>query len=191
MDVLVGIVGSLFSGGATGLLGVLLSKVSEHFKGKQDLERLQLEHANALALQASEQAHKLQVAQLDADSKKALAQIDQIIQLDRTASADAIAALKHDEGLSNMLGKAKGEHWVIRAGAALIDGVRASIRPAATIYVNVLLGILFVWVLTMWQQAGLQLNPAEVKDLGMQVVNTVLGMASGLTFWWFGIRKTK
>lgn len=151
---------ALLTGGATGLLGTLLSGALGAWRRRQqhrqevELRRIDIEIARVEAERAE------RVAAVEAESEE---------------SARAWSAMEASH-------RAAGERWSSGDSGwlVLVDVVRGLIRPALTLGLVGLVGcIYFVGA------AGEGFDAAAVRA---RIVDTVLYLASTCVLWWFGSR---
>ena len=194
MDIITTVLGGVFSGGATGLLGLLLQRYFDAKKEAQQIEltRLQLESAERtrqieLAAQErmADKAAELQALQsmLDAQAREADA-----------ATQSYVASLAADAPRFSAPGAQDGQggsHAFIRIVMAIVDAVRGLMRPGMTTYSLVLLTMVFWWVRELYARTGLQMTPTQVHELAMQCVGTVFYLATTGFVWWFGVRPAQ
>lgn len=187
MGILGTIIAGVLSGGATGLLGVLIERVFGFLNAKNELAKLRLQHEQALALANIESARAERRA--EADERIADRQAE---AAEEAAYARAmVASYEHDRATYLPQGTLTAKHWAAKfavAGFALVDIARGLIRPGMTVY-------LCVVVTVMWQsmQAELALvnaqpTAAQLMELRAQITATILYCATTCVVWWFGAR---
>jgi hypothetical protein len=191
---MLGILGTLLTGvlggGATGLLGVLLQRYFDHKNRQLDIEIVKLNHQNALALADKETER----SRLRADADTAMAEQDTQA---REAEADArslVASFEHDKAtyLDPAAQRRKG-----RVGAALslmmglVDFVRGVLRPGLTIYLTVIVTLMFRELMVLLGARGYVFDNGEIVKLLAQIVATLLYCFTTCVVWWFGSRPKK
>ena len=187
IDILSSVLTGVLGGGATGLLGVLLQRWFDHRKQQSDLDliRLQLQAAREtrqMELEAQErmasnaEATKALQAQLDAHSRE--------VEADAAAYAASVAG----DRATYLAPEAQQGSRLARWAMGLVDMVRGLMRPAITTYTLALLTLVMLWVRDLYLRAGLQMTPAQVHELAMQCVGTVVYLAVTTVVWWFGVR---
>src|SRR6266480_2181287 len=127
MELLSTIFGSIFSGGATGLIGVVLQRYAD-FKNKE------------LDLQLEKQRGELELAKRQADLKAMEAEVAGKVRVAEveTAGASEVAATQafaatmfaEPARYSAPQGLTVGQQWVL----VTLDAVRGSVRPLLTLY---------------------------------------------------------
>ena len=151
---------ALMSGGATGLLGAGLSRVSEVIlqrdKHAQNVEMAKIQVA-AIRTEASSKVQEL----------KALAEYNLTL---KHPTEELEPAPPTDTAEFKRLSKGNSKAFIV------VDVLRALIRPSLTVMLCLM--TFLVWVYTK--------NPA----LEEQVVLTILYMATTSTLWWFGTRPS-
>ena len=153
---------SIFSGGATGLLGTAITAAVDYFQGRAehkreiDLRRLDIELARA---EAEGAAH---VAAIEAEGRR------------EEAEWDAMAASYREAG----------KRWS-RPGDGvpiqLVDFVRGMTRPALTFGLVALVGAIYFLLGADDDMLAYELRP--------RIVDTVLYLGTAAVLWWFGSRQ--
>jgi hypothetical protein len=193
MDIISGIAGIL-TGGATGLLGIVLQRVFDGWKIKQENDRLKMLHEHELAMKkadaellAQEWAARTKVAEVEAAGKEAVAANEAF------AASFAAEPKRYAEGFKPATGGkvAKAFQNMGWLTMVLVDAVRAVVRPGLTIYL--------CWITTQMyerSQATLALidaNPAAhaalLGKVHEQIIFTVLYLFTTCVTWWFGTRN--
>lgn len=158
---------SIVSGGATGLLGTMLSRVSAFFENKQKFKHdLELLEANT-KLQKQESEARMAEIKLSGDL--------------RLQNTEVEGAIKQELSATELMGKSYTEantrwstgdsKWLI-----IVDVVRGMTRPFLTV-------ILCVMSFVIWMQT-------TDKTLETQIVMTELYLTTAAVLWWFGSRAT-
>lgn len=187
IDIAGSVVSGVLSGGATGLLGVLLQQWGDHRRRGQEIEMLRLQHAQAIELRRLDQEQQLRIASLDAASAERLAEIDAMARADESAASDYRASLQADRA-TYLDPAAQQASRAARLAMATVDLLRGIIRPGATIYSLCLLTLLLMWVLDIWQRSGAAITQAQQMQITSEVIGTVTYLAVTCTVWWFGVR---
>lgn len=167
---------SLISGGATGLLGSVISNVTDYFEAKQKRKH-QLE------------MRKLDLEEMDREYsfQKGMAEQEQNFQLEERSYDIQEKSYDHDSAAYS-----KGlqiEKWWLKAMLVFVDFVRGLVRPALTIFL-----IWLVWdtrheVQAVIDAAGMSaISPEKAMATYTMVIDMILYMASTAMAWWFGTR---
>lgn len=180
LEILGTIFGSIFSGGATGLIGVILQRWSDYKNKQLDLQ-----------LEAQKQAHEISLRRVDAEIMAqewaARTKVAQVEAAGREAVADAgafaesykLEPARYSDGVK----PSRGQGWVL----VLLDAFRGCIRPLLTVYLCAL--TTFVW----WQARTVlnaeDLDTAAALDVWKMVVGTILYLTTTCVLWWFGTRN--
>lgn len=198
LDLVGSIIGGVFSGGATGLIGIALSMLGETKKKQLDLEMAKLQHAQTLALAELDAKRQMDLANLSAASAERLDEINAEARASESASADYQASLKADKASyvsDGALRIHRGDGAFVRVikglalgGLAFVDILRGLIRPAATIYSMALLTMLFIWVRDLYTRSSAVMSQDQTHKLTMDVVDTITYLATTVCVWWFGVR---
>ena len=160
-DSLIDLGASILTGGATGLLGTLISGGIDFFQARQhhaqemDLRRLDIELANAEAGAAE------RVAAIEAEGKRDEAEWEALAASYREASARM---------------SRPGDGFLMR----FVDFVRGMTRPLLTWCLLGLTGAIYFLL------AATDVHAAALQP---RIVETVLYLATAATLWWFGQRQ--
>lgn len=174
------IFGSIFSGGATGLLGVVLQRFAD-FKNKQLDMKLEAQRAeNEIAkrrvdaeIMAQEWAGRLKVAEKEGESA-----------MDVAASKAFEASLfKEPERYTYAPTLTPSQQWVM----VLLDAARGLVRPFLTIYLCAL--TTYVWYQVRATLATEDLSIDAALDVWKMVVGQILYLTTTIVLWWFGTRN--
>lgn len=199
LELLGAILTGILSGGATGLLGVLLQRYFDYKKAQQDLEVLKLNLANAKELRQMELEAQERQAQLSAETQQRLAELDtqarefEAQERSYQASIAGDKATYVDGGTITQLG-ASASRWqrfvagLVALMLGSVDFFRGSIRPGVTTYSMVLLTLLLIWVRDLYMRSQLQLTAAQAHELAQQIVGTATYITTTSVVWWFGVR---
>lgn len=180
LEILGTIFGSIFSGGATGLIGMIAQRWADYKNRQLDIQLEEKKYAHAIALRevdakilAQEWAARTQVAQVEAAGREAVAD----------AGAFAESYKLEPARYSEDVKPTWGQGWVL----ILLDAFRGCIRPLLTVYLCAL--TTFVW----WQARTVlnaeDLDTAAALDVWKMVVGTILYLTTTCVLWWFGTRN--
>jgi hypothetical protein len=172
--------GNIFSGGATGLIGVILQRYAD-FKNKQlDMQLESQRHANAVALRKvdaeimqQEWAAKTELAKTEAAGREAV----------EDAKAFAESFKLEPERYSDGVKPTAGQGWIL----VLLDAFRGCIRPLLTVYLCALMTV--VWVQASGVLNKEDLDAAAALDVWKMVVGSILYLSTTCILWWFGTRN--
>ena len=152
------------SGGATGLLGTLISGVLGLFKAKQDLKREIALRRLDIELAQAEGASAERVAVLDLEA--------------RTVEAEYEALTASYREAARRWSK-PGDHWAI----IWVDVLRGATRPGLTWLHLVLVAVIF-FALSLAEAVA-------VHPLQKLIVHAVLYVYVSASVWWFGGRQVE
>jgi hypothetical protein len=173
------IFGSIFSGGATGLLGVVFQRFADYKNKQLDMQLEAQKQLNAIAMKemdakimAQEWAAKLQVVEVETAGK-----ID-------VADSAAFAKSFEMEPKQYATGKlTNGQKWVM----VCLDAIRGIIRPFLTIYLCVLTTIVYNQAHTL---LGQTMDAAAALEVVKLVIGTILYLTTTCVLWWYGTRNS-
>lgn len=181
------LISGIFSGGATGLLGVLLQRIFDLKKQAQDIELVKLNNANALEVRKLELDAQERMTNRTAEAQERVADLD--AQAREAEAAERSYQASHASDKATYLApEAQQQSRVARWLMALVDFCRGIIRPGVTVYALALLTVLVFWVRDMYARSLITLTPQQTQELALQIIGTVTYLATTCTVWWFGVR---
>ena len=152
---------AVLTGGATGLMGTVISGVLGFFQSRSErgheieMRRLDIELAKAEASSAE------RVAAIEAESERDRAELEAMESSYREASSRMSRA--HEGGAMKF-----------------VDVVRGLIRPVLTVALVAAVIAIFFYV---------GVPELDAEQMGVRIVETVLYLATAATLWWFGQRQ--
>jgi len=180
LDILGTIFGSIFSGGATGLIGVVAQRFADYKNRQLELKIDAQKQTHEIALRrvdaeimAQEWAARTKVAEVEAAGKEAVAD----------AQAFGESYKLEPQRYSESVKPSRGQGWVL----VLLDAFRGSIRPFLTLYLCAL--TTFVWYQAKMVLNAEALDTAAALDVWKMVVGTILYLTTTCVLWWFGTRN--
>jgi len=181
------IIGTVFGGGATGLIGVLIQRWFDHRKQQADLDLVRINLEAARATRELELAAQERMAKLTAESQERLA--DMQAQQRAMESADGLMAASYGHDRATYLPRSAVERsrvatWLM----AMVDFARGMIRPGSTAYLLGLTTALWLWCRQLTDQGGVTLTNDQALQLQLRVIETVLYLTTTTVTWWFGVR---
>jgi hypothetical protein len=190
LEILGSVFGAIFSGGATGIIGVVAQRYADYKNKQLDMQLENQRHANAVALRevdakimAQEAAAKIQVVSLENEGKVNVANIEKDAQ---EQAADAAAFAKSydlEPKLYNSGALTKNQNWFM----VLLDVFRGSIRPLLTLYLCVLTTLIYFQARGLLAQEDLDVERAMA--LNDYIVHSILYLTTTIVLWWFGTRN--
>lgn len=157
LDLVLGVL----SGGATGLIGTVISGGMKFFENKQ-------KHSHELAIMDMEMRQMDKEAEIARDIKE----LD-MEGKDRTAAWAALEASYKESTTRMSTGDSK---WLV-----VVDVVRGLMRPVMTLGMLVLMGVIYFTV------ADSLMDPDGVS-MQVKIIFTVNYLATTSVLWWFGTR---
>ncbi len=176
MDLL-NVVGSVVSGGVTGVIGSAITGVMDYknkqlqYKHELDMERAARETMEA------EWAQRAKVAEIEGQTKVETAELEAFSESIRSDKATYSSGIAFD--------KLKGG-WLYALLMVLVDFLRGIIRPASTILFIAMTFVMYFSLKARTEAAGS--DPKALMDLYSQVVTVTLYLATTTVCWWFGAR---
>jgi len=172
---------SILSGGATGLIGIIIQRWADYKNKKLDIEasRERFSHERDMRkvdaeIMAQEWAARTKVAEIEVAGK-----ID-------VADSEAFAAsfnepVRYSDGVK----PTAGQGWML----IVLDFIRGIVRPGLTVYLCVLTTLIYLHARTLIGKEGAILSSDQAVDLVKLIVGTVLYLATTCVLWWFGTRN--
>lgn len=174
------IFGSIFSGGATGIIGVIAQRYADYKNRQLDMQaqNLKYEHERGLRkldaeIMAQEWAARTKVAEVEAAGKEAV------------ADAEAFAeSYKLEPGsYSERVKPSRAQGWLL----IVLDLFRGLVRPALTVYLCAITTLVYI---EARQLLGSQsLGADQAMQLINMIVGTILYLTTTCVLWWFGTRN--
>ena len=162
-------VSSVISGGATGLIGTAITNVTDYFETKRDQN-------HALAMRDKD------ITEMDKEYEHR-----KDITAQKTAADTQEASYQHDSR-SYTAGLKLKSPW-LKAPLVFVDFARGLVRIILTLYLMVLVQIVFWQVQEVLREAGVDgLDVQDALSLYAKVINLILYIASTCILWWFGSR---
>lgn len=184
------LISGVISGGATGLLGVLLQRWFDLKNRDRDVQIVQLNHQNALALAQMESER----ARIRADADMAIADREAEAKEEEAASRSLVASYEHDKANYLQPDAQKRKGWVgaaVTMMMAFVDFLRGVLRPGLTIYLTGIVTMMFLTLMDMLKTRGHVFDNGELLTLLAQIVATLLYCFTTCVVWWFGTRPPK
>lgn len=173
---------AIVSGGATGILGVGIQRLFDHWKRKQDLDQLKAQHQHEqsmrqidVQLMREEWAQRVKVAEVEAAGKEAVSANEAF------AASFALEPKRWSEGVKP--GKVGGFLLI------LADVTRAIIRPGLTLYLAWQAHMLYEQNRAFVALLDPSTNREVIGGLHQQIVLTLLYLFTTCVLWWFGTRN--
>lgn len=172
---------AIISGGATGLLGVVAQRLFDHWKTKQENDKLRLMHEHEEKMRAidvqvmrEEWAQRVKVAEVEGASREAVAD-------SQAFAASFNEPQRYSEGVK--VGK-----W----GAIMLvmaDFCRAIVRPGLTVYLAWIATEIYYQSDKILQLLNITVHQQVLTELHKQIVLTLLYLFVTCVCWWFGTRN--
>ncbi len=156
------LIASVLTGGATGLIGTVISGGMRFFENKQ-------KHAHELAIMQME----IQQMDKEAEIAKDIKELD-MEGKDRAAAWSALEA-SYKESTARM---SSGDHPAL----VWVDVVRGLMRPLITLFLLVLIGVIYF-------SLSATLTGPDGTPMEVFIINSVLYTGTTAVLWWFGTRN--
>ena len=190
--------GSIFSGGATGLLGIVFQRYFDFKNKQQDIEVIKLNLQNAIDLKrieieqtAKEWEGRAHVATVEGEAKITVAQ-EERAGVEAQADAQTLEASYANDASTYLTATVLNSNSrLLRFAMVAVDTIRGLVRPVLTLYLVIVAHMMYINLHAMLQERGTQLTGEQIQTLAMQVIGTLLYLATTAVVWWFGTRPTK
>lgn len=183
---LMDIFSTVIAGGATGLIGSVITTGFNFFnqkqKNKQELAVLELE--SKIMIQETQAEIAVTAAKVAGEIQNTEAETFR-----ESVQQNAVKALS-EETLTS-LAEGKGTRWVAAFIAfllGLLDFIKGMIRPSVTVYMLVLTTMFYMSAKSIVDKAGIEMSLTEAQALMQHIVSTGLYITTTVIFWWFGER---
>jgi len=173
------IVGSVLTGGATGLIGVAVQRAADYANKKLDIQKaaqdnqFELEKRKVdLQMTNAEWAGREHVAQTEGESAKDVAESNAFAESLKAASIR----------YSDQVKPTTGQGWLL----IVLDTVRGLVRPGLTIYLCAITTVVYLQARSVM---GTFLSSDQAYELTNTIVRTILYLTTVCVLWWFGTRN--
>lgn len=180
LDIITTIFGSIFSGGATGLLGIAIQRYADYKNRQQNItiEKMRLENEITLRrmdaeIMAQEWAARTRVAEVEAAGAESVAESRAFAESFKTEPP------RYSEGTK----LSKMQAWLM----VLLDFLRGLIRPGLTVYLCVLTTMIYVQARELLNKEDL--SSVEALEIERQIISTILYLTTTCVLWHFGTRN--
>jgi len=180
MGDILGMIGSVLSGGVTGLVGVVIQRIADYKMMQLRIEENAQKHRNELELRTEDRL----TLKLEYEGKDKVAATE-AAGLEAVADASALEASFKMEPSMYSAGQRLNpkQRWVF----ILLDAIRGIIRPGLTVYLCAL--TTYIWMQVSAKLGIVDLPPAAVLEVWKLVVATILYLTTTCVLWWFGTRN--
>lgn len=155
---------SIVSGGATGLIGSIVSGWTE-LKKQQELNR----HAEAMA---------------DKDYQMTKLEVEGRVQIADTEADAAILTTSYSHDSAAYATDAKDSKWFV-----FVDVIRGLTRPGLTLYMTGLVTAMWLELNLIIGGMSAALDAEMMTQIYLQIINAVLYITTTIALWWFGTRN--
>lgn len=180
LEILGTIFGAIFSGGATGIIGMVAQRYADYKNKQLEIQLQQSKYDNEIKLKEAE-------AKIMAQEWAARAQVASIEAAGDVEVEDAKAfaeSMKMEPTLySERLKPTKAQSWLF----VCLDTFRGSIRPGLTVYLCIITTMVYLDAKSLLMNEDM--TPSEALDLTKMIIGTVLYLTTTCVLWWFGTRN--
>lgn len=180
LEILGTVVSGILTGGASGLIGVVLQRFADYKNKQLDIETMKLKHQNDVELRRvdaeimrEEWAAKTAVAKVEGDAAK------DVEESKAFAASFAMEPQRFSEGAK----LTPGQSWLM----VVLDFFRGSVRPALTLYLCIL--VTMIYISARQKLSSEDLDSAQALDLFKLMLGTICYVWTTITLWWFGTRN--
>lgn len=161
------IVGSVLSGGVTGLAGTAISRYFDYKNKKADRE------------------HEVRMVEVEAKvMEQEWAARSAVAKIEGESAIEVEDSRAFKESLSNepkryFTGNPKQFGIIF----IILDFIRGCIRPALTVYLCILTTLIYL------QITNLGIDSTQTQTILNHIINTILYLTTTVVLWWFGSRQ--
>lgn len=168
---------SVVSGGATGLIGTAVQSIYQYKTRQLDIDLEKTKAANEIEKQKLD----IEMQKQEWASRTQIAQVTTQGEVDKADAAALVASYDMEpQQYSEKSLLTHGQEWIM----VLLDALRGIIRPGLTIYLCVVVSLIY------FQTRGLiDTNQGDAFALLEKLVNTILYVTTSVILWWFGSRN--
>jgi len=178
---LLGIVGSIFTGGMTGIVGVAVQRFFDFQNKKQDLKKMELTFSHEATmkridgeLMVQEWEQRANVARVEGEA--------------RVEQADAEAFGKSFSSEPKLYSKGAKLGPLATGFMVALDFIRGLIRPGLTVYLCAITTVLYWQAESIINALG-GLSADQALAIYLDVQNMILYLTSTCVLWWWGTRN--
>jgi len=175
------ILSAIFGGGATGLLGGVLTKIFDYYTNKQRLEQLREQWKHEEAMLEKESQRDVLIAKQEAVAKIEAAEAEAMAESFRSDKASYSASLPFAQLPPSV------QKWVAIA-LVFVDFVRGITRPGLTIYLCAVSTYFYIKLQQILAQAGTPISAEQAFELSKMIVVAMLYLTTTAVGWWFASR---
>lgn len=180
LELLTTMLGSIFSGGATGLLGIALQRYADHKNRQQNIEIEKMRLENELKLRKLDS----EIMEKEWAGRTRVAQAESQAIVDAADAQSFASSFKADpprfsDGIN------PPRFW--KHALLALDWIRGFVRPGLTIYLCVLTTMIYFQARDLLNKE--ELSSSEVLDLERLIISTVLYLTTTCVLWHFGTRN--
>lgn len=176
---ILGALGSVLSGGVTGILGVAVQRIFDYKNKSLDLQASQQKYDHDLAMKkadadimANEWAQRTKVAEIEAQGKESV------------ADAQAFAASFNEPSrYSADVKPTAGQGWLL----VILDFIRGVVRPGLTLYLCILTTFVYFQAKDIQGKTGI--TQEEAAQMVQTIISTILYLTTACVLYWFGTRS--
>lgn len=192
LDVALSVLGSVFSGGVTGLLGVGVQRLFDWLHAKEQLKQQEARQAHEVAMlranaevMAQEWAARTRVAEVEAAGKEAVGAEASF------AASFQLEPKRFAEGMKPPTGGGFAKFfrslgWLLMI---LIDFIRGLVRPGLTVYLCAITTLVWYEARNLLIAFDRKITADQAMQINMLVITTVLYLTTTCVLWWFGTRN--
>lgn len=178
-DILSTVVSSIFSGGMTGILGVIVQRIADYQNKKLDLQLITIKND-----------HEIQLKEVDAEiMREEWAQRTRIAEIEEkgqeaVSDSEAFEASFNEPQRYSVPSKHNtAQNWLM----VLLDTIRGLVRPVLTVYLCILTTLIYLHSRSLLNGVTMTTEQA-ISNINL-VVGTVLYLTTTCVLWWFGTRN--
>ena len=171
------IIGAIFGGGATGLLGSLVNSVGDYFKIRE-------KHRHDEKMAEVETEH----LKMEIERDVVIAKQEAAAEMETAAAETQAESYKSDARAYLPAGSVKdsaGIAWLM----AVVDFMRGLVRPVLTLFLVVISWLIYLQTSQILAATGPAMDPEQAYNLIRIIIIGLLYLTFTAVGWWFGSRS--
>jgi len=179
---MLGFLTSVFSGGVTGLLGVVFQRFFDYQKNKLDLKAKEIDYAHQREMRKEDR----EMLVLEYEHRVKLQDsVNEGVEAKADGEAFAASFNMEPKQYSSKVELTGPQGWVL----VLLDFFRGIVRPGLTIYLCAITTLVYLEARALIELYGIMFTTDQAMGIHQTVINTILYLTTTCVLWWFGTRN--
>ena len=178
LNTALGTIGSVVSGGLTGLLGIGVQRYFDMKNKQLDLQIMDKKHAHELAMKKAD----AEIVAQEWAARTQIAMDENRSQVEVADSQAFAASFNEPVRFSDGIKPNSAQAWLL----VILDFIRGIVRPGLTMYLCALTTAVYFKASALVDPA---LDGVQYFKIVSEVVDTILYLFVTCSCWWFGVRN--